>query len=167
MRLVTERLLLRGLQPSDIPALVQLWSDPEVTRFLGGPRQKDWLRDAFEGDLQELSPSTYDLWPVIDKATSQLVGHCGLLDKDVDGQSEIELVYVFATSAWGQGYATEMALALKDYAQEYLGLRRLVSLVAPENAASAKIAEKAGMFFEREVVRPGGKVLQLYAVTLA
>jgi RimJ/RimL family protein N-acetyltransferase len=167
MHLETERLILRGLQPSDIPALVQLWSDPDVTRFMGGPRDKDWLRDAFEGDLRNPSPSTYDdPWPVIEKPSSRLVGHCGLLAKDIDDQPEIELVYVFAKPAWGKGYATEVALALKEYAQGCLDLHRLVALVDPQNAASARVAEKAGLCFERKVVRPDGKVMLLHTVSL-
>lgn len=112
------------------------------------------------------TPDTYDLWPVIEKASSQLVGHCGLLDKEIDGKSEIELVYVIAKSAWGKGYATEMALALKQYAQEQMGLDRIVALIEPDNSASEGVALKVGLRFEREVVRPGGKVMKLYAVNM-
>jgi RimJ/RimL family protein N-acetyltransferase len=130
---------------------------------MGGPRDRSYLVETFEDDLRN-PPSSYDLWPVIEKASSQLVGHCGLLDKNIDGVPEIELVYVFARSAWGKGYATEMALALKKYAREQMGLNRLVALIDPENAASERVAVKAGVCFEREITRPGGKVMQLYTV---
>ena len=166
MFLETERLILRLIQPSDVPALAQLWTDPEVTRYMGGPRDQARLEEMLENDVRDQSSATYDLWPVIEKASSQLVGHCGLLDKDIDGQIEIELIYVFAQSTWGKGYATEMALALKEYAREHLGLHRLVALIDPENDASERVTVKAGMFLEQETTRPGGKIMRLYAVNM-
>ena len=45
-----------------------------------------------------------------------------------------------------------------------LGLDRLVSLIEPGNAASERVARKVGMALERETVRPGGKVMRVYAV---
>ena len=166
MRLETERLLLRAMQPDDIPALVRLWTDPEVTRYMGGPREPAYLEKVFAEDLNNPTPDTYDLWPVIEKASSRLVGHCGLTDKEIEGKPEIELVYVIAKSAWGKGYATEIALALKQYAQEQMGPDRLVALIDPVNAGSEGVALKVGLHFEREVTRPGGKVMKLYAVNI-
>jgi RimJ/RimL family protein N-acetyltransferase len=166
MHLETERLLLRPIQTADIPALVRLWSDPDVTHFMGGPRDRESLEAAFEDDLIARSSSDYDLWPVIEKSSSQLVGHCGLLDKDIDGRPEVELVYVLAKSAWGKGYATEMALALKHHAERHMELPRVVSLIAPENVASQRVAERAGMCFVKAIARPGGEVMRLYVVDL-
>lgn len=163
MLLQTARLLLRSMQPADIPALVALWSDPEVTRYVGGPREPARLAESFEEDLRN-PPAAYDLWPVCEQATGRLVGHCGLLDKEVDGRAEIELVYVLARPAWGRGYATEIAQALKSYALEQMGLRRLIALIEPGNAGSERVAEKAGMHFEREVMRPGGKLMRLFVL---
>jgi hypothetical protein len=36
----SRRLLIRSLQPADARPLAEMWADPEVTRFMGGPR--DW-----------------------------------------------------------------------------------------------------------------------------
>jgi RimJ/RimL family protein N-acetyltransferase len=163
MYLATRRLLLRPLQAGDVPALLRIWTDPEVTRFMGGPRDPSRLAEQLEVDLHNPAQQTFDLWPVVEKATGRLVGHCGLLDKEVDGRAEVELVYVFDRQAWGQGFATEIAPALKHHAFAEMGLRRLISLIDPENAASACVAEAAGLHLEKETVRPGGKVLRVYA----
>jgi ribosomal-protein-alanine N-acetyltransferase len=96
--------------------------------------------------------------------THRVIGHCGLLDKEVEGHAEIELVYVLAADSWGRGYATEIAIALRDYAFRELGLRRLISLIEPENIASMRVAEKAGMAFEKEIVRPGGAIRRIYSI---
>ncbi len=160
----TARLILRYQQLSDVAALVDLWTDPDVTRHLGGPRDREWLESVFEETAEEPFAERYDLWPVVERATGQVVGHCGLLEKEVEGTPEIELTYVFARSAWGQGYATEMGRALRDYAFEELGLERLIALIEPENAASERVARKVGMRFDREVVRPGGALRKVYVV---
>jgi RimJ/RimL family protein N-acetyltransferase/4-amino-4-deoxy-L-arabinose transferase-like glycosyltransferase len=151
------------MQRSDIPALVALWSDPEVTRYMGGPREEVGLSAIFGETAEDPFGDRYDLRPVEEKRTGRVVGHCGLLEKEVDGQTEVELVFVFARSAWGRGYATEMASALKRYAFEQLGLRRLIALIEPGNARSESVAIKIGMHCEREVVRPDGAVRRVYA----
>ena len=142
--LETDRLRLRRIRASDVPALTSLWCDPDVTRFMGGPRQEGDLRDAFAEDVKDPFACEYDLWPVEEKASGDVIGHCGLLDKEVDGRREIELVYVLAKAAWGSGYATEIASALRDHAFCELGLDRLISLIEPENAASERVAEHVG-----------------------
>jgi len=164
MRLETERLLLRPFEARDIEALVGLWTDPEVTRFLGGPRNHEELYVAFEEDAAGPSSDPYDLWPVEERATGVVIGHCGLLDKEVEGREEIELIYVFVKSVWGRGYATEIGLALRDHAFEEMGLSRLISLIEPGNVASDRVAQKVGMRMEKEIVRPGSAVRRIYAV---
>ncbi len=131
---------------------------------MGGPRDEEQLRQDLEDEAEAAASSRIDLWPVVEKASGEVVGHCGLLEKEVDGQAETELIYVFGKSAWGQGYATEAAIAVREYAFEQLGLRRLIALINPENAASERVALKAGLRYEKETRRPGGIILHVYAV---
>ncbi len=162
MQLETERLLIRSLQTNDVSALAQLWADPDVVQFMGGPRDYDLVYQSLVEDAGA-DPPKFDLWPVLEKASRQIVGHCGLLDKEVDGQLEYELVYVPAKNAWGQGYATEAARALKDCAFNRLGLTRIISLVDPDNVGSERVAKKAGLRYEKDTVRPGGKIMRVYS----
>ena len=140
--LETERLILRYQQASDVAFLVDLWVDPDVTRYMGGPRDRDWLQAELEKVALDPHAERYDLWPVVEKETGQDVGDCGLLDKEVEGRREIELVYIVAPSAWGKGYATEMGRALKRHAFEKMGVRRLIALIEPQNRASERVAAK-------------------------
>ncbi len=163
LHIETGRLIIRSLRHADAPALAELWSDPDVTRFMGGPRNYSQVRETLEQDAA--GPAlTFDLWPVVEKNSGRIIGDCGLLDKEVDGQAEVELVYVFHPSAWGKGYATEAAGAIRDYAFTRLGLARLIALIDPHNAASAQVARKLGFHLEKETRRPGGKVMQVYAL---
>jgi RimJ/RimL family protein N-acetyltransferase len=118
----------------------------------------------FEETAQDPYAEQYDLWPVLEKETGQVVGNCGLLEKEVEGRAEIELNYILALSAWGKGFATEIGQALKHYAFERMGIERLIALIEPENEASERVAMKIGMRFDKEVVRPGGAIRKLYVI---
>ena len=163
MYLDTHRLLIRDLEADDIPALVGLWTDPDVTRYMGGPRDVTGLRKSLREDAAAIPPA-FDLRPVVDKASGDVVGHCGLLEKRVDGAQEIEVVYVFAKAAWGRGLATEAARALREHAFIEMGIPRLIALVDPGNIASARVASKIGLEYEKTTVRPGGKEMQVYVL---
>ncbi len=162
--LETERLLLRRQRASDIAFLTDLWADPKVTRYMGGPRDRDSLRSVFNETAHNPCAERYDLWPVVEKETGQLVGHCGLLDKEVDGRTEIELTYILSPSVWGKGYATEIGQAIKQLAFEKMGVKRLIALIEPENGPSERVAIRLGMALEKEIVRPGGALRKVYAI---
>ena len=77
------------------------------------------------------------------------------------------MVYVFAKTAWGNGYATEIASAIADYAFGELGLKRIISLIEPQNEASEIVARKIDMRYEKDVLRPGDKTMRVYSKTKA
>jgi ribosomal-protein-alanine N-acetyltransferase len=164
MQIETERLLIRSLEVADASPLAAIWSDPDVTRHMGGPRDFADIRLGLEEEAQAGAQAEIALWPVVEKASERVIGHCGFLEKDVDGQCETELIYVLALDSWGKGYATEATSALRDYAFEQLGLRRIIALIDPENSASARVAEKIGMECERDTRRPSGKVMRVYSI---
>lgn len=159
----TDRVLIRLPTETDISPLATIWTDERVTRFMGGPRDFKTLCASFRQDLAA-PPSSLDLWPVVEKTSGAIIGHCGLLPKTVDGRDEIELIYVLAAAFWGRGYATEAATALRDHAFRDLKIPRLVSLIDPANTASERVALKLGLNFETSTIRPNGKTLKLYAL---
>jgi len=159
----TERLTIRLLTEVDVPVIASLWTDERVTRFMGGPRDFEKVSASLRDDLSA-PPLRLDLWPVAENSSGIVVGHCGLLPKTVDGAEQVELVYVIAADSWGRGYATEAALAIRDYAFRTLRIPRLISLIDPANTASERVALKTGMKFNSETVRPGGKTLRVFAL---
>jgi [ribosomal protein S5]-alanine N-acetyltransferase len=162
--LETARLILRVQQAGDVPALINLWTDPLAMRYMGGPRQRDQLQSEFDRVTRQPLAERYDLWPVIEKETGRVVGHCGLLPKEVEGSSEIELVYLIDPAAWGNGYASEIGQALIRYALDRLGLQRLIALIKPGNKASERVAVKLGMSLEKEIIRPSGELRKVYFI---
>ena len=166
MYLETDRLYLRSLEEPDIPVLASLWTEPEVTHFIGGPRVYDEVYTNLTEDLLITPEPVYDLWPTIEKSTNQIIGHCGIIDKEVDEVVEYDLTYVLFPSAWGKGYATEIATSLKDYAFRTLDLQRIVALIDPMNKASINVAHNVGMYFEKETHRPNEKIMHVYSLDL-
>ena len=160
----TDRLCLRRIQASDISTLIDLWCDPDVTKYLGGPRDREKIKPLFEEDIENPFAHEYDLWPVKELATNEVVGYCGLLEKEVDGKDEIEINYIFKESAWGKGFAKEIGKGIIKYAFSVKKLERLIALIKPENKASESVAKKIGMKYEKEVVRPGGEKRKVYVI---
>jgi RimJ/RimL family protein N-acetyltransferase len=164
MKLETERYIIRSLKVKDVTTLAKIWTNPDVTRFMGGPRNYKEVHAQLMKDARLAPPPQFDLWVVIEKATGNIIGHCGILDKDIDNTREFELVYVIDKPYWGKGYATEVSSAIKHFAFHELALKRIVSLIDPANQASARVAVKVGLKYERNVMRPGGKMMHLYSL---
>ena len=100
----------------------------------------------------------YGLLALIDKKTDKLVGQCGLLTQEVDGETELEIGYHLIPKYWRQGFAREAAQFFKDYAFENNLSEALISIINVKNFASQKVAEKNGMtnirktfFLDKEV----------------
>lgn len=142
----TDRLSIRLPRADDAPAYFEIHSDPEVTRWLGGPKpssvEEEAERIARNRAMHE--ELGFTMWAVEEKGSGEVVGLAGLFRVENVGP-EIEVAYHFRKDRWGRGYATEAARACLDYGFETVGLQRIVGLVAPENVASARVLEKCGM----------------------
>jgi [ribosomal protein S5]-alanine N-acetyltransferase len=160
----TERLIIRTHEAGDVEPLARLWCDPMATTYMGGPRDFDRVCQSIRDDVALPEQPTFDLWTVIERATGAVIGHCGLLDKEIEGHPEIELVYLIVPRLWRRGYATEASQAIKTYALTRLSRDRLVALVHPDNQPSARVAEKLGFRLDHAVERPHG-TMHLYAFT--
>ncbi len=159
----TERLLLRRPEAEDAPDYAAIWGDPEVVRFLSG---KTWtLADAEEtiGRMQRhWEWFGTGLFTVVRKEDERILGRTGFLVWDpsrwmnghrerLEPPWETEIGWTLGREFWNQGYATEAAAACRDRAFAQ-GLTRVISLIAAENRASIRVAEKIGETFEREVL---------------
>jgi RimJ/RimL family protein N-acetyltransferase len=150
--IVTSRLLLRPFEPGDERAMALVYGDAEALRFWGPPLTAEEIRGRVERNRERLAADGFARWAIVVRATGELVGDAGLSRTDVEGVEEIELGWVVRPDRWGLGYATEAGAAWRDRALGELGLRRIVSLIRPDNVASRRVAEKLGMSVEREAV---------------
>jgi RimJ/RimL family protein N-acetyltransferase len=154
--LKTERLLLRPVQFGDTTVLMNIFGDVEVMRFGDGVQAKEWVEGWIQTCLESYAVHGFGLYAVVEQSSGEVIGYCGLYYfPDVNGKPEVEIGYRLRRSAWGQGYASEAARAVRDFAFESLNLKRLIAIIDPGNAASIRVAEKVGMHYEGEVMFEG------------
>lgn len=155
--LTTKRLLLRHLHILDRESLYRVFGDAEVMRFGDGVQTREWV-DSWLHTCFDWYYKSWGFGPyaVVTKNNQGVIGYCGLFYfPDLDGQPETEIGYRLARSAWGQGFATEAAVTVRDYAFKTLGIKRLIAMIDPSNIASIRVAMKIGMNYEKEIMLEG------------
>jgi RimJ/RimL family protein N-acetyltransferase len=161
----TERLILRPFTLDDAAAWLPLISLPAVIRYTGDipatsvEEARELLRTR---PLRDYAVHGYGRMAVIEKSSGRLVGFSGL--KCLEDLREVDIGYRFLPDCWGKGYATESASALMEQGRREHGVRRIVGMAHPDNAASIHVLEKLGLRFER-LLEPEtyGLQLRLYA----
>lgn len=154
LQLETERLLLRPMLQSDFDALLLIFTDPNVMAAFNHPLfTREQMQRWLQRNLDHQDEFGYGLFSVILKETGELIGDCGL--EQMDDMNAAELGYDFRSDFWNQGYATEAARAVRDYAFDVLHLPHLISLIRAGNLSSRRVAEKVGMTLAEEFTRYG------------
>jgi RimJ/RimL family protein N-acetyltransferase len=150
----TERLLLRKPTAADVEDPPAFLADPRVVEFLGGVDDdrsgvvRRWLND-------------WDAYPagklIVETAGGERIGRVGFNFYDPAGwvrssspDARAELTWALAYEQWGNGYATEAAAAVRDW---FGG--PLISLIAPENVRSKRVAERLGATPGETIDLPG------------
>jgi len=178
--LETERLLLRPFTWDDFPFLNSLHADPEVARYIGygKPRTEAENRGLLDNVFKAYTEESLGHLAVSVKESGKLIGRCGpsLLEVEAEPAREcapqwfwgrgsapanmkidhrIEIGYTFAREHWGHGYATESAVAVRDFVFQSRQEERLVAAIFSENAASINVAKKMGFSFRGPIVAFG------------
>jgi RimJ/RimL family protein N-acetyltransferase len=165
--LQTERLTLRHFAAEDLDALFALYRDPDIRRYFpDGTRSLAETKEELEWHLHgHPRHPELGLWATVERSSGRLLGRCGLLPWMIDDAPEVELAFLIDKARWGEGFATEAALAICRHAREQLHLQRLICLVMHGNTASVRVAEKVGMVYEREYTDAFGPCM-IYARSL-
>lgn len=150
----TERLTLRPPTLDDVEIAGELLADERVMRFIGGEAVP---RDAWHVVVEKWIQRWEDngMGAFLLEHDGRFVGRCGILVWDprtwttttlaAAGEfAQPELGWALAYDAWGNGYATEAARAVRDWARAERGVTRLVSVIAPANVASQRVAQRLG-----------------------
>ena len=141
------------------PAFIQNIGDRKI-RSLDGA--KVYIRN---GPVASYAKNGFGLYLVQLKETGESIGMCGLIRRDQ--LKDVDIGYAFLPRFWSKGYAIESALAVKEYARDVIGLKRIVAIVDPRNAGSIHVLEKLGMSFEKMVRLSEDDIeLKLFSVDL-
>ncbi|MBM7589632.1 RimJ/RimL family protein N-acetyltransferase [Brevibacillus fulvus] len=145
----TPRLILRPYQEDDFAAAHAMFADPETMQFYPAPFSSRHTKAWISRNRERYAKDGFGLWAVCLKQSGIMIGDCGLIKQNLADQTEVEIGYHLNKAYWGNGYATEAALACKQYGFETLGLPRLISIIVPRNRPSIRVAERIGFSFER------------------
>ena len=154
--LETPRLILRLMEPSDLDDLLTIFADPKVMlSFDAAPFTREQMKQWQARNLEHQQANGYGLFSVILKSEEILIGNCGLEHMELGEEPVTELGYDFRSDYWNQGFATEAASAVRDFAFDTLALPTLISLIRVGNHASRRVSEKIGMRMIAEFTQNG------------
>jgi ribosomal-protein-alanine N-acetyltransferase len=143
--LTTERLGLRRFTADDLEWLADVYGDTEVTRYLGGVKNRSRTQEFLDTRILRYYDEHPGLgvWMTIERATGTPVGFHLL--NHIRGESIIQIGYALAKSAWGHGFASEMAEAVLAYGFLDLQLPRIAGMTSLQNLASQRVLLKIGL----------------------
>lgn len=145
MILETERLTLREMTQADFPALCKILQNNDVMYAYEGAFTDEEAQLWLDNQLHQYSEYGFGLWAVVLKQNGEMIGQCGITMQDYNGKQVTEVGYLFMKDLWHMGYATEAAIACKNYAFETLGAVEVFSIIRDTNTASQAVAIRNGM----------------------
>lgn len=156
----TPRLSLRELTDDDLDGLCGILQDPLVMYAYEHAFSEEEVLAWLANQKRRYREEGTGLWAVILRETGCLIGQAGITLQDWNASRVPEIGYLFRRDAWHHGYATEAAVACREYAFHTLGLPAVYSIIRDNNAPSRHVAERNGM------VRVGSLVKQYYGVVM-
>lgn len=145
----TARLRLRPFTEADTNAIFALQSNPRVLRYWDAPPWRERAQaERFILRCKQMAQEGSGARLAIERtADDKFIGWCTLMNWHATYRSAM-LGYCLDEPAWGQGFATEAAGALLQWAFNTLDLNRVQSEADTRNAASARVLEKLGFLRE-------------------
>lgn len=143
----TDRLVLRAWHESDREPFAALNADPMVMEHFPSTlsrAESDVFVDRIRDRWARGRPS---LWAVEMPGVAPFIGYVGLLEPSFEAPFTpcVEVGWRLSARHWGEGYASEAALAALTHGFDTIGLDEIVSFTVPANTRSRRVMEKLGM----------------------
>jgi ribosomal-protein-alanine N-acetyltransferase len=159
LELETDRLFLRPLAQGDWDLALEMFTDPEVMKFVADVSSEEALAAEMKAFIRRGARGRVGVWCVLQRETGEKLGTAvllplpieesdtdwSLLQEDRYPDADIEVGYMLRRSAWGKGYATEACRRLVQFAFEETELDEIVAVTDPRNAVSQKVLRKCGL----------------------
>lgn len=142
LRLETPRLILRVPRLEDLDPWAELMADVETAQFVGGPMPRAITWRVMMMMIGAWHAHGFAMFSVIEKRSGRWIGRIGPWMPE--GWPGPEVGWAIARDCWGQGYATEGAIAATSWAFDHLGWTDVIHSIAPQNVASQVVARKLG-----------------------
>ncbi len=148
-KLEAKNVYFKPLSTSDVREIHNYASDEDVSRFIGWKLMKTLseTNNYIEEMLKRDSAGTHLYASIVLKATQEIIGTAMMFNFDHEAKHS-EIGYVFHSTHWGKGYATETIALMNDFAYDSLNLRKLHAQVVGGNIGSIRVLEKNGFKLE-------------------
>tara|TARA_B100001564_G_scaffold357218_1_gene372999 strand:+ start:1546 stop:2091 length:546 start_codon:yes stop_codon:yes gene_type:complete len=148
----TKRLILRKWREEDFLPFAALNACPHVCKYLAKTLTQQESNDLAQRIISHFDKHGFGLYAAERKDTHQFIGFTGLSIPNFEAHfmPAIEIGWRLSYTNWGQGFATEAAKAVSDYAFDALELNEIVSFTTKNNTASRRVMEKIGMTHKQE-----------------
>ena len=152
----TQRLLFRHTSLDDTEWWMEYINNAEAIRFMAlTVGSEASCREFVRRSIDRRATDGSGLNAIIERSSGRPVGMIGLLTQVVDEVDELEIGYHLVPSAWGKGFATEAAIACREFAREHRSAPSVISLIDHDNLASQSVAKRNGMQYEKDTVHRG------------
>lgn len=162
--LTTARLVVRQFVPHDVADLHAICGDKRTMRWvgdgmtLGRHRCAEWIDES----LADYAARGYGAAALHVRGEEAMAGYCGIVA--ARRRADPEIIYALRPRFWGQGLASELVPALLAFGFGQCGHKRLIATIRPENHASLRVVEKAGMHCAGEELASEGILMLVYAL---
>ena len=140
--LETERLILRELTEEDIPLLTPIMSDGETMQYYPMTFDAPYIRKWLANSMGSYRKNGFGRWGVIIKETGTFIGDAGITYHMLDGEELPELGYRLCRAYWRQGYGSEAARAIRDWAFRNTAYDTVYSYMKYTNVGSYSTADR-------------------------
>ncbi|HAU1322215.1 TPA: GNAT family N-acetyltransferase [Legionella pneumophila] len=150
--LETERLFLRTFQENDVESLIAISQDEKVMQFFPAIPTREEIIAFIDRIITHQEEKNFSLYAAEIKNTGEMIGFVGLFTATFQAHftPAIEIGWRLSSKHWNQGYATEAAKAVIDYAFRKLDLDEVVSFTSALNKPSIRVMQKIGLHTNSE-----------------
>ena len=162
LELLTERTKLTPLAIADVDVALEMFTDPDVTKFALGVMSENKIRQKMPIWIRRGGNGCIGIWCISDRDTGEKYGSCallplpideddtdwGLVTPDVMPEGDVEVGYFLKQSSWGKGIATEVCRRLLEFAFMHTSLEAVVATIDDDNHKSKNVLLKSGFSYK-------------------
>ena len=153
MILQTDRLILREMTQNDYSDLCEILQNEKVMYAYEHAFSDTEVKEWFERQLARYKKYGFGLWAAVLKENGKMIGNIGLTMQKFGDERVLEIGYLLNENYWHKGFATEAAIACKNFAFDIIGVDKVYSIIRQNNLSSQAIAKRNGMTIVGEEIK--------------